>query len=182
MKQVAKFLALVAFLLLLCLNGCADLQKGEGPLGLPLAGQGYDGPIEKLPGQDDAVHIIWKWTYGEQATITPAPPVVWRRGDVCTDDDGNVAQGAFWCPAHKHCCSGFYNVFSAVAYVEAVPNQALSDSALAHELCHAWRVIEGDVSGDETHSSICFKGATDADATAGSLVFEANRRLKVVGL
>jgi hypothetical protein len=179
MKAI-KFLGLLAFLLLLCLNGCADLNKGVGPLGLPIAGEQGMG-TDPMPGQDDATMIVWKWTYGDRATYSAPPVVAWRSGDQCTDDDGKHWNGSFWCPAHKHCCNGYYDVQSAVAYVETWQDQKLSESSLAHELCHAWRFIEGDGTGDGAHSSICFLGSSGAPVE-GSLVFEANRRLKAVGL
>jgi hypothetical protein len=169
--------------LLLALNGCLidDLNKGTGPLGIPVAGQGYDGPVTLLPGQEDAVMIVWKWTYGDGATSAAPPPVVWRSGDECTDDDGKHWNGSFYCPAHKHCCNGYYNVQSAVAYIETW-GQPLSETSLAHELCHAWRFVEGDSTADGAHGSICFNGIVTSAASEGSLVYEANRRLKVVGL
>jgi len=170
------------FLILIILTsiGCDDyLNKGTGPLGIPIAGQGYEGHDLKLPHQDEAIALVWAWTYGDRAEWQSPPAIVWRQGDTCTDDNGKTWNGSFACTAGEGCCRGYYNVQSAVAFVEYW-GQPFHETSLAHELCHAWRHIEGEIDADDDHTSQCFLGSSGKDVE-GSLTWEANRRLKAVG-
>ncbi len=172
-------------LVLLAGMGCDRLQ-GQGPFGIPIAGKGYEGPVTFLPGQEDAELIVWKWTYGGIAAIVEPPPILWRTGDYCTGKvDHKTYSGSFACPyAYENgCCNGLYVIQSDFAYVENWEYASkISDTSYAHELCHAWAAYSDSATlGEPDHGGPCFRGRDGNIGTEGSMLWEAIRRLKVVG-
>lgn len=182
MKTIGTFFLVVFSVLLLSLSGCDALQ-GQGPFGIPIAGKSYEGPVTILPGQEDATRIVWEWTYGGAATVSKSPPILWRTGDTCTGEVDHITyQGSFSCPyAYKNaCCSGLYVIQSDFIYVENTDfAMKISDTSFAHELCHAWDQRSG--ADYQEHWGPCFRGTDGGLGTEGSMLFEAIRRLKVIG-
>ncbi len=168
---------------------------------VPFAGEGYDGPTNPQPNQDQAVHIIWDLTYG-LPDMAP-PPILWHFGDNCVDGRGLAfASGPkYGTPSaykNPHFDLCVYGAYESSGWVETsdydAPNRldvewhgTFSDSqTFAHELCHAFKqYLTGD--GDPNHTSDCFVGTdgapyTLADVHAGSLVATANAALIAASL
>jgi len=170
----------ILLLALLAATGCRYLE-GQGPFGIPIAGDGFDGPVIKVDRQDDAEMIVWKWTLGSSATIVSPPPVVWITGSTCTSNDGHVLENSFECNGAKSgCCNGYFSWQSYVVYV-SWRGEHISDTSYSHEMCHAWMWTEG-LEIDSDHSSNCYQGGSGVYQGPDTLVGESNRRLKVVGL
>lgn len=170
--------------MILVLSSVACTLQGEGPFSIPIAGEGYADnhpPPARQAGQDMAESIVWTWTYGGVATYVSPPPLLWvDSSSECTTGAGVHYTGSFPCYGYDGmCCKGLYVTQDDVVY--AVWYGKISDTAYAHELCHAWsQYATGD--GDNHHTGPCFKGFDGGYETEGSMMFEANRRLRVVGL
>ncbi len=164
---------------ILLLTPACQYLEGQGPLGIPIAGKGYEGPALRLDGQDEAELVVWKWTYGGAATVSAPPPVLWIYGATCTAKDGITYRNSMECSAgDTGCCWGYYNVQSNLIYV-TVRGQAISDTSYAHELCHAW-LAYSNRNADCDHETECYQGPSHVFAGPDTLVGEANRRLKVI--
>jgi hypothetical protein len=139
---------ILIFLILVCFLGC----EGAGPWGIPIAGEGYDGPHPKMPGQEQAEAII-VGVYGPRASI---PPAVWKFSGSCTDGSGTYPN-AF----NDHdgdCVNSEYYVWTDYIEVDWVSGGNFSDTGLAHEACHAFlQYTTGDA--DSNHASDCFSHA-----------------------
>lgn len=117
--------------------------------------QGDPAPI---PGQADAVRVIWNGVYGETKA---SPPIYWRR-DSCSEPNG-IYGVTPWCTfmdgnervaGLESGSNGYYVEVGAPS-----PGFTFSDTALAHELLHA------ALGGDYDHTSPMW-GYAVADAAA----------------
>lgn len=123
---------------------------------------------ESMPGQKEAIEIIWRLTYHEEAN----PPIIyWITGAAleCSNGDG------YWDPNDPTSCIGGQLLGDRWAATIAWPrdNKLFSDTAIAHELCHAhWWLKTGNVDG--LHGGPCFVGPD-------ALYKIANRNLKFLG-
>src|SRR3954464_5090830 len=78
-------------LLLVLIGGC----RGAGPFGIPIAGEGYDGPAPPQPGQDVAQMVVWNYTFSVPLEWGGPPPIVWRFNDSCTNESGTLLKQSF---------------------------------------------------------------------------------------
>lgn len=107
-----------------------------------VAGCGAQGDPTPLPGQDQAVQLIWT-VYGQ--TKAP-PPIYWRR-DSCSEPNG-IYGVLPWCTFESD--DGKVAGIERDYYVEVgapSPGFKISDTALVHELLHA------ALGGDPSHTS-----------------------------
>jgi len=173
------------FMVLPLAVAACDLAYTPFADGIPIAGQGYDGPAPRHVDQDDAELIVWKWTYGGAATVVAPPPVVWRKGDKCHDPEtATDYEDAWLCNSSSgNCCNGFFYRYLHKIEVELMSwgEGKISDTVYPHELCHAWLFAQNQ-DPDSEHHGPCFRGTDGGYQTEGSLVAEAWRRLKIVGL
>lgn len=152
------------------------------------------GDTTPLPGQDQAVDIIWHQIYGEQRD---APPIYWRR-DRC-----NVPNGDY--PPLPNCHFDDLSGNDVAGLQRDTPwhveigapwgSGKISDTALAHELLHAsigdaehksdkWLACPGAVS-PEARAKLCavLGGCVDPPSPpTKSLLCQANETLIAAGL
>lgn len=174
LRAVKVFLAVLAVCVLLSLTGC---MGGAGPFGIPVAGEGYDGPTNPVANQDRAVDVIWHTAFGAGREWSGPPPIVWRTGDTCTDHRGTW-RNSFPSPDDGTCLSGLYEI--QLDYVVVVWTGSISSSYLAHELCHGF--LSRLDAEDERHESACFLGGLEGSEPPNSLVGRANQLLREMGL
>jgi hypothetical protein len=112
------------------------------PLLTLLAGCSVGDPIP-LPGQAEAVALIWTGVYGE--TREP-PPIYWRR-DICGAPNGNyppLPWCSFYTPQGIHVAGAQYDspwhLEIGAPYGDG---GRISNTSLAHELLHA-SIGDGD--------------------------------------
>ena len=121
-------------------------------------------------GQEAATVIIAE-SYGISPNNRSAPIVIWREGKELDCDEGIGFRG--WIRDSKtvwtrDCLLGQYIFVMHTIVVAYHSGDRLSDTALAHEYCHAYF-------GDNTHTGEC-----DEDRP-GNRIAEANRKLKEAG-
>ena len=122
-------------------------------------------------GQERAINVVWIQQFG--MVDLPPPIVMWINPAQLDCGDG---QGWAVLPSVNpmECVSGlFYGQFNQAFVAWPDGTQNISDTSLAHELCHAWSWYHlGNEDGDHTGS--CFK--------VGGYVQIANEALALVGL
>lgn len=129
--------------------------------------------VEWKDGQIAATEIIWRSFGNSNVGFTPI--VEWYEG-AKLDCPGHTS---FWGVSAagtgritRSCLLGVYIRASHLAIVAYQPGQRMSDTALAHELCHAYfRDTE------EVPHSIC-----KDDGSIGDPVTKANFQLKMMGM
>lgn len=162
-----KILVITVVCFLLSMSGCH----------IPIAGEGANPPAPYIEGQAEAEPIVWSTAFGA-GHLNP-PPVVWMHDAACTDAAGKTWERAFRCDGD--CCTGYYDPWRDVAYVEYPLSGKVSDSTYAHELCHAWLNYTGR-DWDYYHNGQCYRGLDKTYETLGSMVGNAHQLLIDAGL
>lgn len=149
---IGYIVALAFLFFLLVLSGCRTTYNVKR----------FD--IEFKPGQEAVTEIVWN-TYGSTTRIPPI--TIWLSHEHLNCRDGK----GFWTwiaeeepnKWRQECVSGAYFPASHMAFV-AWPKGTtrISDTAFAHELCHAW-------TRDLTHRYCRDDGATDDPVTRANL-------------
>lgn len=118
-------------------------------------GRPWGGDPTPRPRQQEAMQLVWGSSYG---MAVEAPPVFWRTEHGC---DGIAA----WMETGS-CVAGLF----VDEHVEIAADVGLpfSETTLAHELCHAFKLATtGD--GDGAHRSDCFGTHGRAEAARAAL-------------
>jgi len=112
---------------------------------LVLAGCG-GAPIDLTPkpNQDHAVEIIWGYL-GAKSSL---PEISWRPMTSCP----NGEPGLGFDDGEGKCVAGLYNYSGGFAIIMWM-NTSFHETALAHELIHAWQFKDKGIA-DSTHSIV----------------------------